>query len=90
MTDDDVLIAATPEIVRPILDVLSMYMLDKVEKIHWQRILRSVMHGFVLQENTGFFNYYPASNEESYRMVVFTVIAGIHDSQVQSDCITNG
>lgn len=80
MTDNEVLIEATPEIVRPILDALSVYHLDELEKIHWQRILRSVMHGFVSQENAGFFNHYPASNEESYRMAVFAVIGGIHGS----------
>lgn len=83
MTDNEVLLQVTPEFVEPILNVLAEYGLSEEQRLHWQRILRSVMHGFVSQENAGFFSHYPIDSDKSYRMAITAVIDSIH--MVQRD-----
>ena len=81
MTDNEVLIRATPEYVEPILRVLSAYKLSEEQKLHWQRIVRSVMHGFASQENAGFFSHYPINSDESYRLAITALIDCIRRAQ---------
>lgn len=81
MTDNEVLLQVTPEFVEPILSVLAEYGLSEEQRLHWQRILRSVMHGFVSQENAGFFSHYPIDSDKSYKMAITAVIDSIHGAQ---------
>ena len=64
-------------IVDPILKTLAEYGLDSTERIHWQRVLRSVMHGFVMHEQAGGFSHFPADREESYRIAIRCVADGL-------------
>ncbi|MEA4890208.1 MAG: TetR/AcrR family transcriptional regulator [Clostridiaceae bacterium] len=74
-----VLERAAGQITEPILQVLSGYGLSRVEQIHWQRILRSMMHGFVAHEELGGFSHYPADKNESYQMAVQCIADGLQN-----------
>jgi len=77
MEGDDTLTAALPDIVTPIVRLLDGFTLSPEEKNHWQRILRTVMHGFSTQELCGFFSHSNASRSETYRLAVSTVLDGV-------------
>ncbi|WP_298034499.1 TetR/AcrR family transcriptional regulator [uncultured Dysosmobacter sp.] len=62
----------------PIFLVLSQYGLDEEQSIHWQRVLRSIIHGFLSQEEAGFFQHCPLSVEASYQVAVHCYIEGLH------------
>ncbi len=74
-----VLERAAGQITEPILQVLSGYGLSKVEQIHWQRILRSMMHGFVAHEELGGFSHFPADKNESYQMAIQCIADGLQN-----------
>jgi AcrR family transcriptional regulator len=88
MIRDRVLNEAVPELMRPIMEALSVYKLTEKQAVHWQRILRSVMHGFVSQEESGYFKNPAANVDESYLLGVDSVILGIHRSQSEQ-CAEN-
>ena len=69
-SENEVLERAAGQITEPILQVLSGYGLNKVEQMHWQRILRSMMHGFVAHEEAGGFSHFPVNKNESYRLAI--------------------
>lgn len=62
----------------PIFLVLSRYGLDREQTIHWQRVLRSIIHGFLSQEEAGFFRQDPTSAEVSYQVAVRCFLNGLH------------
>ena len=63
-----------PEVV---MRVLEPYGLTPREAMHWQRILRSVMHGFISHEEAGYFTHYPAEKETTYRMAIRCFLDGL-------------
>ncbi len=65
-----VLELAAGQITEPILQVLAGYCLDQVQQIHWQRVLRAMMHGFVSHEEAGGFSHFPVNREESYHIAI--------------------
>lgn len=66
----DALLDASGCIVGPFLRVLSDTALTETEKIHLQRVLRAIVHGFVSQEEAGFFAHLPADVEESFQTAI--------------------
>ncbi len=70
MVKNDALQTAAGDIVEPIMVVLSGYGLAEEQKMHLQRVLRSIMHGFISQEEAGCFRHFPADVGDSYRMAV--------------------
>lgn len=58
----------------PFMHVLADYRLTESRRMHWQRVLRGVMHGFVSEEQNGYFSHYPVPVEESYRLAIECVI----------------
>lgn len=76
--EGEILMQLASEAAGPILLVLSQYELGEEQTIHWQRILRSIIHGFLAQEEAGFFRQYPASVEVSYQTAVRCFVEGIH------------
>lgn len=66
------------KITLPFMKVLANYPLDDFEKAHWQRILRSILHGFVSQESAGFFNHYPIDEEETFAYGIQSFIDGLN------------
>lgn len=65
-------------IAEPIFLVLSRYDLSEEQAVHWQRILRSIIHGFLTQEEAGFFQHYPVSAEASYQVAIRCFLNGLH------------
>ncbi len=53
--------------------------------MHWQRILRSVMHGFVDHEEAGGFSHFPIDKNESYLMAIQCVADGLQGVGVEQN-----
>ena len=67
----------------PILQVLGSYNLSDDAKIHWQRVLRSVMHGFCVHEHIGGFSHSPLPVGDSFHMAIHC----FHDGLTQAESI---
>lgn len=61
----------------PFLRVLEHTSLTQTECYHWQRVLRAIVHGFVSQEDAGFFSHLPAQTEESFQTAIRCYIDGL-------------
>lgn len=70
--------AACGEMIEPILKVLSDYTINESDKMHWQRILRAMMHGFIIHEYAGCFRHFPIEESDTYRKAIETVALGLH------------
>ena len=77
MGKDETLRAAAAMTAEPSMQVLMGYPLGEQRRMHWQRVLRGVMHGFVSQETSGYFSHFPVDLEESYRLAIQCVIDGL-------------
>lgn len=82
---DEVLQKAAAVIVEPSMQVLKSYRMEEKRRMEWQRVLRGVMHGFVSQEQAGYFSHYPVSLDESYALAVDCVIAGLEKEEENAD-----
>ena len=74
---NEILEKAAGQITEPIMEVISSYGLSRTEQMHWQRILRSMMHGFVAHEEAGGFSHFPVDKNESYQMAIQCVADGL-------------
>ena len=83
--DDAVLKEAAAMTAEPFMRVLADYRLTEEQKMHWQRVLRGLMHGFVSEERAGYFSHYPVSVEESYQIAVHCMIGGLHQEEGESN-----
>lgn len=79
--NDEVLKEAAAMTAEPFMRVLDDYRLSDECKMHCQRMLRAMMHGFVSEELSGYFSHYPVSADESYRLSVACVIDGLHKKE---------
>lgn len=77
MTGNGALTEILPNVIDPVIRALDGFALTDGQKAHWQRILRSVMHGFSTQELWGFFSHGSTDRSETYRLAVQTVLDGI-------------
>lgn len=68
-------------IVEPFMSVLAHTALRDEEKYHWQRILRGIVHGFVSQEDAGFFSHLPADVDESFRTAIQCYMDGLAQAE---------
>lgn len=64
-------------VVEPFLRALSDTALTEDEKRHWQRVLRAVVHGFVSEEEAGFFAHLPLDVEDSFQTAVTCCLDGL-------------
>ena len=71
------------KIVAPILTVLSGYELPIERQMHYQRILRSIMHGFYAHESTGGFTYTEIDRETSYQLAIQCVAGTLNTERKQ-------
>lgn len=76
---EDILAQTAAAVADPIFLVLSQYDLTEEQTIHWQRILRSMIHGFLTQEEAGFFRHSPVSVEVSYQTAVRCFLNGLYE-----------
>lgn len=82
---NEILERAAGQITEPVLKVLSGYGLSITEQMHWQRILRSVMHGFVAHEEAGGFSHFPLDRNESYLLAIQCVADGLQNAGKKQD-----
>lgn len=68
-------------IVEPFLKALEDTAFSDTEKTHWQRVLRGLVHGFVSQEDAGFFSHLPASVEDSFTTAIQCYIDGLTQAE---------
>ena len=73
------------KIVAPNLTVLSGYGIPLDRQMHYQRILRSIMHGFYAHESTGGFSYAEIEREASYRLAVKCVADALNAERERHD-----
>ena len=78
-----VLESESKKIIAPILAVLSGYGIPTERQLHYQRILRSIMHGFFAHEHTGGFTYSEIDRETSYHLAIQCVIDALHTEKEQ-------
>ncbi len=71
-------------IVEPFLNVLEHTAFTYTEKIHWQRVLRGIVHGFVSQEDAGFFSHLPANVDDSFNAAIGCYIDGLAQAEKRS------
>lgn len=67
----------TSYFVDPFYQVLDFISLERSDKIHWQRILRGILHGFVCQEEAGFFSHLKESVDDSFKLAIQCYIDGL-------------
>ena len=60
---------------------LCEYNIPAERKMHWQRVLRGTMHGFVSSEKFGYFSHYPVSAAESYSIAINAIIDALHKEE---------
>lgn len=68
-------------IVEPFMSVLEHKKLNDEEKYHWQRVLRGIVHGFVSQEDAGFFSHLPADVDESFQIAIQCYMDGLSQAE---------
>ena len=85
MGKDETLRSAAAMTAEPSMQVLQGYSIGEERRMHWQRVLRGVMHGFVSQEASGYFAHYPVDLEGSYRLAVQCVIDGLHKEAARNE-----
>lgn len=62
-----------------VMDLLSDYGLHDEASAHWQRVLRAILHGFILQEELGYFYYYKAIDlKKSREIAIQCFLNGLH------------
>jgi AcrR family transcriptional regulator len=81
MADNAILVESAPTTIEPIMTILRMYNLSEQQQMHWQRILRSIMHGFVSMESARFFSRFPAEKEETYCIAINGFIVALHNAE---------
>ena len=85
MGTNEALKAAAVMTTEPVMQVLARYRIDEERRMHWQRVLRGIMHGFVSQEAAGYFSHYLIDLEESYHLAVQCVINGLHEEEASNE-----
>ena len=71
------------EMALPLLDtvvaILADYGLSEESVAHWQRVFRAILHGFISQEDLGYFYYYDAVDLKKSRVIaVDCFLDGLH------------
>lgn len=77
-TDNAVIEKSARPITAPFMHVLNDYPLNEEQKMHWQRVLRSIIHGFLSQEEAGYFCHFPVNEESSYELGIQCYIDGLN------------
>lgn len=79
--NNETLKKAAAMITEPFMIVLNNYQISDEQKMHWQRVIRGMMHGFVSEEQAGYFSHYPVTIEESYKIAINCLINGLHSEE---------
>lgn len=65
----------------PLKKMLEDFQVKEEENIHFRRLFRAIVHGFVSQEEQGFFSHYPADVEESFHFAVQCYIDSLRQGE---------
>ncbi len=84
MVKNDAIHRAGFDIVEPIMTAMAGYHLTQVQMEHLQRVFRSILHGFIAQEEAGCFRQYPVDVAESYRLAVRGLILLLENSEKEA------
>ena len=68
----------------PIMNAMDAYQLEPLQCQHWQRIFRSLMHGFIVHEREGYFAYYDVDKEETFRLALLGFIHAVKAGGAES------
>lgn len=61
------------------MEVFSGYGLPQERVAHWQRVFRAILHGFIAQEDLGYFYYYDTTDVgESRDIAIQCFLDGLH------------
>ena len=61
------------------MELLAGYGLSREACAHWQRVLRAILHGFISQEDLGYFYYYKDTElEKSREVAIQCFLNGLH------------
>lgn len=77
-SDNKLLQDAAAMTAEPFMNVLEDFNIPQNRKMHWQRALRGLMHGFISEEHYGYFSHYPVTIDESYKIAIDCIINGLH------------
>ena len=84
MVKNDAIHRAGFDIVEPIMSAMAGYHLTREQMMHLQRVFRSIMHGFISQEEAGCFRQFPVDVGDSYRMAVQGFILLLESSEKEA------
>ena len=65
----------------PLKQMLQDFKIRKEDSIHYRRLFRALVHGFVSQEELGFFSHYPANAEDSFHFAIQCYIENLKRGQ---------
>lgn len=65
----------------PLVKMLQGFVLPEVEKVHFRRFFRAIVHGFISQEESGFFSHYPAAVDESFHFAIQHYIDSLKNAE---------
>ena len=65
----------------PLKKMLEDFHLKEEENIHYRRLFRAIVHGFVSQEEQGFFSHYPAAVDDSFHFAVQCYIENLKQGE---------
>ena len=75
--DNNVLEREASVLADTVMQALGDFDLTEEELMHWQRILRSLMHGFIAHEEAGYFIHFAADKEDTYRLGIQCFLDGL-------------
>lgn len=79
LNNDDAEKEMAVPLLETVTDLLAAYGLDDEAVAHWQRILRAVLHGFISQEDLGYFYYYKnTDSQKSREIAIQCFLHGLH------------
>ena len=66
-------------LLKTVMNLLSDYGLPDESVAHWQRVLRAILHGFISQEDLGYFYYYQEIDlKKSRDIAIQCFLNGLH------------
>ena len=79
--DNRVLDDAATLFTDPLKKMLEDFHLSEEKSIHYRRLFRAIVHGFVSQEDTGFFSHYPMDVDKSFHFAVQCYINSLRQEE---------
>lgn len=79
LNNDDTEKEMAVPLLETVMNLLSDYGLQEEAIAHWQRVLRAILHGFISQEDLGYFYYYKdTDSQKSREIAIQCFLNGLH------------